>query len=182
MACLFYVVGASGVGKDSLLQYAKLNLPLHSKYIFTHRYITRAANAGGENHIELTNEEFIIRKQAGLFLFDWESHNNYYGIGIEVLQWIEAGFNVVLNGSRAHLENAKIIYPNLIDILIDANPEIIAQRLLKRKRESESEIYLRIQRNTLIESKNRFKHIILNNTMIAEAGNDLLNALILDLL
>lgn len=49
MGKLIYLVGASGSGKDSLLQALRQQqtIPL----LVAHRYITRACNAGSENHI-----------------------------------------------------------------------------------------------------------------------------------
>ncbi len=49
-ARLIYVMGASGSGKDSLMRYAREKLAKHSNIVFAHRYITRPADAGGENH------------------------------------------------------------------------------------------------------------------------------------
>ncbi|WP_245601050.1 nucleoside/nucleotide kinase family protein [Marinobacterium jannaschii] len=44
---LFYLVGASGAGKDSLLEGVRQRLrPEHYCYV-AHRYITRPAAAGG---------------------------------------------------------------------------------------------------------------------------------------
>ncbi|HEV7393167.1 MAG TPA: phosphonate metabolism protein/1,5-bisphosphokinase (PRPP-forming) PhnN, partial [Burkholderiales bacterium] len=72
---LFYVVGASGVGKDSLMQYARDTLHDEHAVLFAHRYITRMAGAGGENHVALTVPEFEIRKRHGLFAMSWQSHD-----------------------------------------------------------------------------------------------------------
>ena len=54
MGTLFYVVGASGAGKDSLLAYARAALGGGTPVFFAHRYITRPAEAGGENHVALS--------------------------------------------------------------------------------------------------------------------------------
>ena len=55
---LFYVVGPSGVGKDTLINFAKKRLK-NSNVIFAQRYITRDQNAGGENHIAISKKEFF---------------------------------------------------------------------------------------------------------------------------
>src|ERR1700749_495447 len=113
MSQLIYIVGASGVGKDSLMHYARQQLNGSIPLVFAHRYITRSATEGSENHIVLTVEEFSNRKARGLFALDWESHNLYYGIGIEIDVWIAKGFNVVVNGSRQYLPVAKERYPTM---------------------------------------------------------------------
>ena len=56
MSRLVYLMGASGAGKDSLLDALRHDLP--PNLMVAHRYITRPANAGSENHIALSQHEF----------------------------------------------------------------------------------------------------------------------------
>lgn len=56
MGKLIWLMGPSGSGKDSLL--AELRQQEHEQLLIAHRYITRAANAGNENHIALSEQEF----------------------------------------------------------------------------------------------------------------------------
>ena len=94
---LFYVVGASGVGKDTLIRYAREALEGSDAVVFAHRYITRPAESGGENHIALTMAEFMLRERHGLFAMTWESHGYRYGVGIEIDRWLAAGLTVVVS-------------------------------------------------------------------------------------
>ena len=64
---LVYVMGPSGAGKDSVLGRARSLLPPAAPVVFAHRYITRPAEAGGENHVALTRDEFATRRACGLF-------------------------------------------------------------------------------------------------------------------
>lgn len=144
---VFYVMGPSGSGKDSLLEALRRHrmdpdLPL----VIAHRYITRAAAAGGENHIALTEQEFSLRLARGCFALHWESHGLRYGVGVEIECWLRAGLQVVLNGSRGALPMAKARFPNIVTVLIDVAPEVLRQRLLGRGRESEDAIQARLQR------------------------------------
>lgn len=145
-ARLVYVVGASGSGKDSLMTYARNSLANESRVVFAHRYITRAADAGGENHIALTPDEFESRRKAGLLAMHWQSHGYAYGIGIEVNQWLAKGITVVVNGSREYLKTAAQRYKELLPVLIEVAPEVLQARLLARGRESASEIAQRLAR------------------------------------
>ncbi|MGH6881019.1 MAG: phosphonate metabolism protein/1,5-bisphosphokinase (PRPP-forming) PhnN, partial [Hypericibacter sp.] len=141
---LFYVMGASGVGKDSLLTFVRqAGDPLH--VAVAHRYITRPARAGGENHIALSEAEFRARLGAGWFALHWRSHGFFYAIGREIDLWRRGGINVVLNGSREYLPEALEAYPDLVLILITAEPALIASRLTARKRESGPEIAERLR-------------------------------------
>ncbi len=82
MARLIYLMGPSGAGKDSLL--AALRADADRAPLVAHRYITRPADAGCENHIALSEPEFLRRRAKGLFALDWQAHQQHYAFGIEV--------------------------------------------------------------------------------------------------
>jgi len=170
MSTLFYVIGASGVGKDTLMNYARQTINGNSPVIFAHRYITRDTEAGNENHINISREEFALRKANHLFALDWESHGQFYGIGIEIDLWLQKGLNVVVNGSRQYLPIAKNRYPNIKDVLIDADPEVIKERLMQRNREDAMGIQKRIERSASIKTDLSNSITIYNNTTVEEAG------------
>ncbi|MDP3332802.1 MAG: phosphonate metabolism protein/1,5-bisphosphokinase (PRPP-forming) PhnN [Methylococcaceae bacterium] len=143
---LFYVIGPSGSGKDSLMSYARKKLATNPKVVFAHRYITRPANAGGENHVALSEDEFTARVQSNLFAMHWDSHGCRYGIGSEINMWLAKGYNVVMNGSREHLPYAQNSHPKLIPVWVEVASEVLAQRLRARGREDEAEIRERLKR------------------------------------
>ena len=147
MPALFYVVGASGVGKDSLIQYARDAVGEAQRVVFAHRYITRPVDAGGENHIALTVSEFLLRKRQGLFAMDWESHGYRYGVGVEVDAWLARGLTVVVNGSRRYIPIAATRYPDMKVVWITAPPHVRVQRLERRGRENGREIAARLARD-----------------------------------
>lgn len=145
MGKLIYLVGASGSGKDSLLQALReqQTIPL----LVAHRYITRACNAGSENHIELSETEFMQRRSQGLFALNWQANQHYYALGIEIDQWLAQGINVVVNGSRAHLPVARERYGKaMLAVCLQVSPDILRQRLQARGRETPQQIEQRLQR------------------------------------
>ncbi len=148
-AKLYYVIGPSGAGKDSLLIAARkrlADLPI----IFSHRYITRAADAGGENFVHLSPNEFQLRQKYGAFWLTWQSHQLSYAIGCEVLMWLDKGLSVVMNGSRAYLAEAQQLADaasiTLVPVWIHCDLPVLAQRLAARGRESEADIAERLGR------------------------------------
>jgi ribose 1,5-bisphosphokinase len=141
-------MGPSGAGKDSVLDYARATLAPSDRVVFAHRYITRPAGAGGENHIALTHAEFEARKIAGLFAFDWQAHETFYGIGTEVHSWQRAGMTVVINGSRKHYSGLKSA-ASIVPVIITAPIDILMQRLAGRGRENEAQILARLQREAI---------------------------------
>lgn len=150
---LFYLVGASGSGKDSLLEGCRRQLPAQLRCCIAHRYITRAAGAGGENHVHLSEAEFHLREELGLFAMTWYSHGYHYGIGNEIDTWLASGANVLINGSRAYLPRAMEMYSELVPVLVDVDPDKLRQRLLSRGRETPDEIECRLARHARIVSQ-----------------------------
>jgi phosphonate metabolism protein/1,5-bisphosphokinase (PRPP-forming) PhnN len=145
MGKLIWLMGPSGSGKDSLL--AALRQQEHSQLLVAHRYITRDANAGNENHIALSEREFFARAGQQLFALSWHANSYYYGVGLEIDLWLHAGFDVVVNGSRAHLAQAKARYESaLMPVCLQVSPEILRERLQNRGRENQVEIAARLER------------------------------------
>lgn len=181
MSKLYYVIGASGAGKDSLIDYCRENLPDTAPVLFAHRYITRPADAGGENHVALTEQEFLQRRQQGCFTMHWFSHNTHYGIGSEIDTWLAKGFNVVVNGSREYLQEAAEKYTNLSPILITADPDLLADRLFARGRETFQQVSQRVSHAIKLAEAVQHPNLqkVENNGTLEEAGEGLLQ-LILD--
>jgi len=166
---LIYVMGPSGVGKDTLLDYARRALS-GTPVLFAHRYITRAAHAGGENHIALSTEEFVWRMQRGLFALSWQSHDLYYGIGREIDTWLAHSANVVVNGSRAHCAAACAAYPGTQVVLIEASAAVLAQRLAARGRETAQQVSDRLARQPDFNVPATAQLTRIDNSGVLEAG------------
>ena len=179
MANLFYVIGASGAGKDSLLSYVREHLDHNANAIFAHRYITRPADAGGENHVAISEEEFVQRKQRRCFAMSWYSHATYYGIGVEINHWLSQGLDVVMNGSRAFLSQAAQLYHELVPVLITVEAEVLRSRLEARGRETAAQIEERLFQAVKLEQGLYHPRLIRveNNGAIEEAGEQLLKAI-----
>ena len=173
MSKLFYVIGPSGAGKDTLMNYARTKINGSTAVAFAHRYITREPGHNNENHVYLSPEEFKLRARAGCFALHWESHGKYYGIGAEIDSWLHNGINVVINGSRQYLPVAQQLYPAMTVILIEASPEVISQRLAGRGRESTEEIEKRIKRTEEINCDLTNCIKIQNDGNIEIAGDEL---------
>jgi ribose 1,5-bisphosphokinase len=146
MACLIYMMGASGCGKDSLMLEARSRMPPEAPVVFAHRYITRPADAGGENHVALSRTEFQMRLDRGLFALSWEGHGFSYGLGREIDLWMARGLSVVMNGSRQALPAALQIYPDLLPVLVTVPSEVLRQRLAERGREDADALQQRLER------------------------------------
>jgi ribose 1,5-bisphosphokinase len=172
---LFYLVGASGAGKDSLLAAVRRDLPAAAPLAIAHRYITRPAAAGGENHVALSEAEFHRRLAHGCFAMHWHSHGLHYGIGREIDLWLAAGLDVMLNGSRSYLREAQDRYPELTPLHVQVSPQRLRERLLARGRESEAQIERRLEQAARLDRELAGQALrrIDNDGTLAEAAGQL---------
>ncbi|WOE78091.1 phosphonate metabolism protein/1,5-bisphosphokinase (PRPP-forming) PhnN [Pseudomonas protegens] len=143
---LIYLMGPSGAGKDSLIDAARQPLSALECEV-VRRVITRSAESVGEEAQGVTAEEFERRVARGDFALFWRANGLGYGIPMQIDAWLAQGRNVLVNGSRGHLPQARERYPDLIPIVLMVDTEVLRRRLLRRGRENLSEIERRLQRN-----------------------------------
>ena len=144
---LFFVVGPSGSGKDSLIDGAKAVLEPSGRYVFARRVITRPAGSRGEDHESATEEEFARRFALGNFLISWNAHGLRYGLPASLMEALEHGQNVIANGSRAVIAELAERVPRLVVVEVVAPPELLAARIAGRGRETGAAIDQRVARN-----------------------------------
>jgi ribose 1,5-bisphosphokinase len=170
-APLIYVMGPSGAGKDSVLNRARALVASSAPVVFAHRYITRPADSGGENHVSLTAAEFALRRTHGLFAFHWQAHGNDYGIGREIHAWRKAGLTVVVSGSREHFQKVGGVDDDTHPVLITASPETLAERLAARGREDKAAAAERLGRGEAYEiNDHRLVTIVNDGALDVAAG------------
>ena len=143
---LIYLIGPSGSGKDSLLDAVRGELS-HAGCRIVQRVITRSAEAVGEAAQAVTADQFLKMQAQGEFALSWQANGLYYGIPRQIDDWLAQGMDVLVNGSRAHLPQARQRYPDMSAILLTVGDAILRQRLLDRGRESVVDIEARLQRN-----------------------------------
>jgi phosphonate metabolism protein PhnN/1,5-bisphosphokinase (PRPP-forming) len=101
---------------------------------------------GGEDFEGVTEAQFATRKARGEFALDWRAHGLRYGVpAIQIAERL-AGRDVLFNGSRAALDAAAMIFPDLVVIRVTAPSTVLMERLLARGRETREEIAARVQR------------------------------------
>jgi ribose 1,5-bisphosphokinase len=144
------VVGPSGAGKDTLLGLAAHHFEGRRDVHFARRAITRSADAGGEDHLSVSEGGFAAMERAGSFAVSWDAHGLKYGIPATVFQELAQGNIVIANGSRSVLDRFKAAFPRLVVINITARPEVLAERLEARGRESREDILKRLERGSLM--------------------------------
>lgn len=160
---LFVIVGPSGAGKDTLLQLAVAADPgLHwARRVITRPETGRAETGGAETggaetggagtgeaepFQGVTTAAFQARLAAGDFALDWQAHGLSYAVPKSEFAPLDAGRDVLLNGSRGALLQVQARFPALHVIRITAPAAVLAGRLALRGRESRAEIELRLLR------------------------------------
>jgi ribose 1,5-bisphosphokinase len=143
---LILVVGASGAGKDTLIDEARRQLADNSHFVFPMRIITRAKDAGGEIHQALSEAEFVKAEAAGEFSFVWRAHGFSYAIPCSVDDDLAAGRVVIINVSRSVIAAARRRFDKLRVLLIEAPETVRAKRIARRGRESLTEAQERLAR------------------------------------
>ena len=140
---LFFVVGPSGAGKDSLIEGAR---SIGEPFVFARRVITRPAGSAGEDHDELDDATFAEVEQRGGFLVTWSAHDLRYGLRRELLDVLSEGRHVVANGSRAMIADLSMRVLRLVVVEVTAPIELLAERILARGRETPEQVRLRVTR------------------------------------
>ena len=166
------VVGPSGAGKDTLIAYARERLA-HDGIDFVRRVITREADAASEDHDTLADAAFDEAVAHGAFALSWAAHGLKYGIPASVDQSIAGGRVAVANVSRGAIPGLMERYGNVTVVEITARPEILADRLAARGRESRGEVLARLARAARLEPAGASLVRIDNSGSREEAGERL---------
>ena len=175
---LIYVMGPSGAGKDSLLDWLKSKLPPQSPIHFAKRTIDRPLQALGEQHESVDSATFERLQQEQSFAMHWLANGRQYGVRHAELEPLKQQHWLLVNGSRAYLPEALRQFEGMSVLHISASADILRARLLARQRETPEAVEARVQRAVAF-SVPPICHCmsVLNDTSLDEAGAVLLNAL-----
>ena len=143
---LVLVVGPSGAGKDTLLRLARAACADDHDIVFPRRIVTRASSAD-EDNIAVRPDEFRRARERGEFAVHWEAHGHSYALPCDINDDVRAGRAVVANVSRTVLGALRRTYANVVVVAITAPPDVLAQRLAARARQSDGNIAERLSRS-----------------------------------
>lgn len=169
---IFVVVGPSGAGKDSVIDYARRQLAGDGTYRFVKRFITRPKEAGGEDHQPVDHAAFSDLAAAGKLALHWQAHGLFYGIPAETLDDVEAGRILIANGSRAALPAFRDVYGDALKVvLVTAPKDVLAERLAARGRETAESILQRLERSGELGDETIADLVIVNDKDLDIAGD-----------
>ncbi|MGY3450950.1 phosphonate metabolism protein/1,5-bisphosphokinase (PRPP-forming) PhnN [Bradyrhizobium sp. USDA 4353] len=148
---LVLVVGPSGAGKDTLLNLARAACAGDDHIVFPQRVVTREASAF-EDNLEMSEAAFREALAAGAFALSWDAHGHRYGVPRKLRDDIAAGRTVVVNVSRTVIPAARRDYADVVVVNITAPADVLAERLGKRHRPSDTDIGERLHRSVGTET------------------------------
>jgi phosphonate metabolism protein PhnN/1,5-bisphosphokinase (PRPP-forming) len=144
---LVLVVGASGAGKDTLINAGRAALAGDPRFVFVRRTVTRPVSVEAEDHESLSPEAFSARAARGDFALTWQAHGLSYGLPRSIVDDVMAGRIVIANVSRAVIEAARSLPGRHSVVHVTARAEILARRLAARGREPPEGIAGRIRQS-----------------------------------
>ena len=158
------VVGPSGSGKDTLIGLARTRLANYPHFIFPRRVITREAQAEAEDHDTLDVAAFDAARRAGHFALHWGAHGLFYGLTKASLEPVNSGATAIINVSRGVIAEAEALQARITVLSVKCRPELLAERIARRGRESADDILLRLKREAPIRANTARVIGIINET------------------
>jgi ribose 1,5-bisphosphokinase len=170
------VVGPSGAGKDSLIGRAKAHLAGNPRFHFPQRIITRPPDAT-EQSASVTLDDFQAAAESGALALSWGAHGLFYGIPAAVLRELEQGNHVIANISRAVIPELPIRFKRSAVVLVNADADVLQQRLAARGRESSDDRNARLKRAIALPMSVSPDVVVENNGSLEAAVEAFINAL-----
>lgn len=166
------IVGPSGAGKDTIIDYARAVLKDEPGFHFVRRVVTRPSSVDAEDHDTLSDEAFAKAVQSGALAHQWEAHGLCYGLPKSVHDEIRLGAVAIANVSRGIIPALRATYANFVVVHITASHEVLAKRLAARGRESADEIQHRLMRAGANPCDPSDAIMIDNSGDVARAGDE----------
>ncbi|HEV7344087.1 MAG TPA: phosphonate metabolism protein/1,5-bisphosphokinase (PRPP-forming) PhnN [Devosia sp.] len=176
---LVAVVGPSGAGKDTLIDFARARLQSNDRIGFVRRIVTRPCHGGSEDHDSMDEKAFVRAEAAGGFALSWAAHGLRYGLPISLDADLEGGRIAVANLSRQVIPALMERYPTALVVSVTANRDVIARRLANRGRETRESIQQRLDRS--VESSLPASTISIDNSGSLEVAGMQFTNLLLDM-
>jgi ribose 1,5-bisphosphokinase len=160
------IVGASGVGKDSLIRGLHAHLPAN-RFEFPQRIITRPPDSN-EANTYLGPAEFDSALENGEFALAWMANGHGYALPKSVESALGQGRHIIANLSRKAIPALRELFPRVLVVHVTADRNIVEARLEARGRENVQERQERVLRGLMLDDKLDADIRIENNGTLAE--------------
>lgn len=165
-----FVCGASGSGKDSVIEAARQTLGEQPDIVFARRLVSRPTHPGSD-HDPVSEGQLLALWRTGSLSWHWQAHGYHYGIAGRYADEVAQGRRVVVNGSREHVATLQAS-AGLRVVQIEADAQTLVKRLVQRGREDADAVASRLERNSRLGALPA--HLSIDNTGdLADAGRRL---------
>jgi len=172
---LYLLIGNSGAGKDSLIQWVLNQWPKEKVPPYVpKRVITRPPSPETEAFKSVSEEEFHKMAEKGEFSLQWKSYGTYYGVPKAIEAMLAEGRSVLVNVSRQIVEKTHRQFPNVIVIFVRVPFQVTEARIRARGRERGLDLEKRIDRARLNQDYPSADYVIDNSGDLDVAGRQLL--------
>ncbi|MBL4784096.1 MAG: phosphonate metabolism protein/1,5-bisphosphokinase (PRPP-forming) PhnN [Cohaesibacteraceae bacterium] len=171
---LVLIVGPSGSGKDSVINWLKSALDSRSDIMFVRRTVTRNSDGISEDHDSLSPAEFQKAQKEGDFAVTWPAHGLSYGLPRTVQTHLRDGGVAIANGSRKALPFIKQNFSKVYVVCLQVEKDVLIQRLSDRGRETSKEITARLERMEQFMEPGQNILMVDNSGPLDEAGSRIL--------
>jgi len=140
MAHLVFVVGASGVGKNSLMEGLAdrdSKVKLATRFTTSHR-------DGETGDLFISVDEIETMRQEGRMFLSWQAHDITYVVPNDFDE-LASDFVWLINGARRALPDLMAKHPSSFVVHVTAPEEMRATRLAARRREEATAIAERLK-------------------------------------
>lgn len=176
---ILVISAPSGTGKTTILREV---LKRHPDIVYSVSATTRQKRAGekdGKDYFFISADEFKTRIEQGEFA-EWEKVYDYYYGTLKkfISDTVSSGKHILLELDVKGALSIKKNYPEAALIFIEPpSLEVLRERLIKRKTETEADLAKRLGRAEMeLQQKEHFEYHLINSD-IAKAVEDLDNLL-----
>lgn len=115
---LYYLVGKPNSLKQALVSELRNTLAEKTDILVPEVYTTDEVQAESENYIHIDERNFLLRESMDVYCMSWEKNGHYYGFSGDLIQRLNSGVDIILNGSFHSLDQAKKQFPGINTVMI----------------------------------------------------------------
>ena len=115
---IFYLVGKPNHLKQELIYALRDKLNQETSITIPQVVTTDESVALSDNYEYVEERDFNLRNSMGMYCLTWEKNKYQYAVVADLIQRVNTGVDVILNGSMKNVQQARKQFPNLNIVVI----------------------------------------------------------------
>jgi guanylate kinase len=169
LGTLFLISGPSAVGKTTLAELLMQELadePIKLLVTYTTKK-PRLGDVEGKDYFFIDERDFVNKKQEGFFMESAFVYGNWYGVPVSILSDLQNGISYIAVVDVKGAQTLSSLYSRHLAVWIDADQDIIMERMKLRGTESQDVQNIRLgelqkERRLALDSQ-LFSYTLINN-------------------